>query len=121
MRPHRREEDHMVENHQGELIAIIEALVARTREGKMQWVWNEEFERGTATLINGRVIVEKDRDSDTVVKIQDTDSANLEVINVGYRENAYLREGADELYMRARRSALRVDKKLESILQEISL
>ena len=107
-----------------ELRAIIAALVARTREGGVEWEWKMRVMgmaggRCVAELANGSVLLAKDRDYDTVITIRDSDSNVLAEINVGYREYADLKPLADELYDLARRSALRVDSKLESILEEI--
>ena len=110
----------MSEDQPVQLREIVSALLIRTREGTMEWVWDEYLASGTATLVNGRVIVSKDSDFDTQVTIQDTDSNNLEDINVGYYKYSYLKTQADELYELARRSALKTDSKLESILREIS-
>ena len=110
----------MVEDQMIQLGAIISVLTVRTREGRVEWAWDKDQGSGTTTLLNGRVIVSKDRDSDTVIVIQDTDSTNLEEINVGYRTHIELKTEADELYELARRSALQVDSKLESIFREIS-
>ncbi len=103
-----------------QLLEILGALVARTREGAIEWVWDADQGNSIATLENGRVIVAKDRDFDTQVTIQDTASNNLEVINVGYTKYRDLRQQADQLYELARRSALKIDSKLESIFREIS-
>ena len=108
----------MVEDQMGQLRAIIAFLRIRTREGRVEWAWDEES--ATTTLANGQVVVSKDRDFDTVIEIQDSDLNNLEVINVGYPRYSDLKEEADELYELARRSALQIDSKLESILREIS-
>ena len=110
----------MVEDQMVQLRVIISVLTARTREGRVVWAWDKEQGIGTTTLVNGRVIVSKDRDSDTVIEILDTDSSNLEEINVGYPTYSDLKTEADELYELARRSALQIDSKLESILREIS-
>ena len=98
--------------------AIIRGLMARTREGKVEWEWDRGV--STAMLINGRVVVSKDRDNDTVVKIQDEYSNNLDEINTGYASYNDLKAEADELYDLARRSALQIDSKIASILREIS-
>ena len=98
--------------------AIIEALMVRTREGKVEWEWDRGT--GTAMLINGRVVVSKDSDHDTVVEIQDEDSNKLDEINTGYFDYLELKAEANELYNLARRSALQIDSKLASILREIS-
>ena len=110
----------MSENQTVHLDAIIDALLVRTREGRMEWVWDEQQATFNTTLENGRVIVSKDRDLDTQLRIQDVDSANLEDINVGYPAYRYLKEPVDQLYELARRSALKIDSKLESIFREIS-
>jgi hypothetical protein len=110
----------MAEDRLAELAAIINALIARTREGKVEWEWSVADRRSVADLVNGRVLVGKDRDGDSVVTIQDTEAVTLEAINVGFLEYADLKSSADELYELARRSALQVDSKLESILQEIA-
>ena len=110
----------MVEDRMAELAAIIDALVARTRAGRVEWDWNQSWHRCTTELANGRVLVDKDRDSDTVVTIQDAEGLTLETINVGFHEYAELKASADALFELARRSALQVDSKLESILQEIT-
>ncbi len=110
----------MVEDQKVQVRTIVSALRVRTREGKVEWAWDKNLERGTTTLVNGRVIVSKDRDFDTVIQIQDTDSNILGEINVGYPAFGDLSKEADELYELARRSALQVDSKLESILREIS-
>ena len=110
----------MDEGQVPQLRSIIYALLERTRGGRMEWEWDEVSESGIATLANGKVIVSKDRDFDTQIRIQDTDSNNLENINVGYLEYRDLKVAADELYELSRRSALKVDSKLESILREIS-
>ena len=103
-----------------QLRAIISSLMERTREGRVKWAWDQDLGIGIATLANGRVIVSKDRDFDTVIEIQDTDANNLEELNVGFPTFSDLQPVADELYEQARRSALQVDSKLESILREIS-
>ena len=110
----------MSENQTVQLYEIIDALLVRTLEGRMEWVWDEQQAIGTATLENGRVIVSKDRDFDTRVRIQDVDSTNLEDINVGYTKYKDLKAPVDQLYELARRSALKIDSKLESIFREIS-
>ena len=110
----------MREHQQIQLHEIISALLVRSREGGVEWVWNERLASATATLANGRVIVSKDRDRDTQVRIQDTDSNTLEDVNVGYVAYKHLQGQADELYELARRSGLKIDSKLESILREIS-
>ena len=110
----------MREHQQIQLRDIIGALLVRTREGKVEWGWDERLAISTATLANGRVILSKDRDRDTVVRIQDTDSNTLEDINVAYLQYKHLQRQADELYELARRSGLQIDSKLESILREIS-
>ncbi len=110
----------MVEDRMAELAAIINALVARTREGRVEWGWSQSSRRCTAELANGWVLLDRDRDGDTVVTIQDTEGFTLETINVGFHEYAELKASADALYELARRSALQVDSKLESILQEIT-
>ena len=111
----------MADDQLVQLRAIFSALLERTREGRLDWAWDETEGSGTATLVNGRVIVSKDRDFDTVVTIQDSDWNDLEEINVGYPSYKDLSEEADELYELARRSALNVDSKLESILREVSV
>ena len=108
----------MAEDQLSQFQAIISGLVARTRAGKLEWTW--VLGVGTATLTHGRLIVFKDRDNDTVVKIQDTDSNDLEEINTGYFEYQDLRAEANELYSLVRRSGLQIDSKLASILSEIS-
>ena len=110
----------MREHQQIQLYEIISALLARSREGGVEWVWDEQLASATATLANGRVIVSKDRDRDTQVRIEDTDSNTLEDVNVGYVAYRHLQSEADELYELARRSGLKIDSKLESILREIS-
>ena len=110
----------MVEDQMFQLRTIISILTVRTREGRVEWAWNKDQGSGTTALLNGRVIVSKDRDLDTVIEIQDTESNNLEEINVGYRKYSDLKTEADELYELARRSALQIDSKLESLLREIS-
>ena len=108
----------MAEDQLSQFQAIISGLVARTRADKLEWTWVGGV--GTTTLLHGRVIVFKDRDRDTVVKIQDTDSNELEEINTGYFEYQDLKAEANELYSLARRSGLQIDSKLASILSEIS-
>ena len=66
------------------------------------------------------MIISKDPDFDTVVEIEDTDSNKLEEINTGYHTYIVLKPEADELYGLARRRALQIDSKLESILSELS-
>ena len=110
----------MLEDQIAEMAAIIDALVARTRERRVAWDWDQSSLQCTAELANGWILVAKDRDGDTVVTIQDTEEVTLETINVGFHEYAELRVSADSLYELARRSALQVDSKLESILQEIT-
>ena len=110
----------MVEDQIVQLRAIISFLTERTREGRMEWEWDKARGSVTTTLVNGQVIVSKDRDYDTVLEIQDKDSNNLEEINVGFFSYRDLKLEADELYEQARRSALQVDSKLESILREVS-
>ena len=110
----------MDENQMAQFREILGALLVRTRKGRVKW---EQSSFGTffsATLASGKVIVNKDDDYDTVVRIMDTDSNILGEINSGYRKHVDLKENADELYELARRSALQVDSKLESILREIS-
>ena len=111
----------MVEDQLVQLRAIVNALLMRTREGRVDWEWDETDGSGTTMLENGRVIVSKDSDFDTVIKIQDTDSNDLDQINVGYRSHVAFKTVADELYELARRSALNIDTKLESILREVSV
>ena len=110
----------MDENQLVQLREIIGALTVRTHEGRIEWAWDEDMGSVTATLANGRVILSRDRDFDTVMVIQDADSNFLERINVGYRQYVDLKFEEDELYRLARRSALQVDSKLDSILREIS-
>ena len=110
----------MVEDQIFQFHAIISALIARTREGRIDWEWDEDLRSATATLEHGRIIISVDRDFDTVVEIQNTDLENVDQINVGYPQYTDLTKVADELYQLARRSALRVDSTLESILREIS-
>lgn len=110
----------MAEDRLAELAAIINALLTRTREGKVEWEWHPVSSRPVTDLANGRVLLDKDHDEDTVVTIKDTEGNILEHVNVGFREYADLKEYADQLYELARRAALQVDSKLESILQEIA-
>ena len=110
----------MVEGQMIQLRTIISNLAVRTSEGKMEWVWDNALESGTTTLVSGQVIVSKDRDFDTVIEIKDTNFNTLEVINVGYGKYSDLKTVADEIYDMARRSALQIDSKLESIIREIS-
>ncbi len=110
----------MSENQPVQLGEIVSALLVRTRAGRVEWVWHDNSASAIATLENGRVILSKDRDFDTEVRIQDVDSTNLEDINVGYAKYRYLKEQVDQLYEMARRSALKIDSKLESIFREIS-
>ena len=110
----------MDENQLFQIRAIVNTLVVRSRQGKINWVWDEAQRTGIATLESGRVIVGKDDDFDTYMRIEDTDSNRLENINVGFPKYKELRPEADELYELARRSALDVDSKLELILREIS-
>ena len=110
----------MVEDQIIQFHAIISALIVRTREGRMEWEWDAILGTATATLENGRIILSKDPDIDTVVEIQNTDFQNVDEINVGYHKYNELQPKADELYQLARRSALRVDSTLDSILREIS-
>ena len=110
----------MVEGKLIQCRTIISNLTMRTIEGRVEWAWNEDLGSGTTTLESGRVIVSKDRDFDTVIEIQDTDFNTLEVINVGYSTYSDMRAEADEIYELARRSALQIDSKLESIIREIS-
>lgn len=112
----------MHEGRLGELQTFIVMLTFQTREGAVKWGWQRRLEEGrcVAELANGRVLVEKDFGNDTLVTIQDSDSNTLEKINVGFPEYADLKPYADELYDLARRSALQVDTKLESIFNEIA-
>ncbi len=110
----------MDENYLSQLREIIGTLTVRTRESKMEWIWDEWSKNLTAKLTNGQIVISKDRDFDTVIRIVDTDENVLEEINAGYRIYADLKEDSDELHQLARRSALKVDSKLDSILQEIS-
>ena len=110
----------MDENHLAQLREIIGALSARTRADEVEWERDELSGNITSTLSNGQIVLGKDRDFDTVIKIMDTYGNVLEEINAGYRIYADLKEYADELYQLARRSAFQVDSKLESILREIT-
>ena len=110
----------MNDDHMFQIRAIINVLSQRTRERRVNWTWDAELGSVTATLSNGRVIVSKDSDFDTVIEIEDSDSNNLEFINVGFHGFGDLQLEADELYDLARHSALQIDSKLESILREIS-
>ena len=102
---------------------IIAMLTTRTLEGGVKWEWERQWDGGkgrcVAELTNGRVLVGKDIGNDTFITIQDSDLNTLEAVNVGFPEYLGLRSTADELYELARRSALQVDSKLESILGEI--
>lgn len=110
----------MDENHLSQLREIIGALSARTRQDKVEWVWDDLWRNLTTTLASGKVTLEKDRDLDTVIKIVDTYGNVLEEVNAGFKIYVDLKEDADALYDLARRSALQIDSKLESILREIS-
>ena len=105
-----------------ELMSIIVMLTARTREGTVKWEWQRLLEEGrcVAELTNGRVLVEKNFTNDTLVTIQDSDSNTLAKTNVWHPEYLGLKPHADELYDLARRSALQIDTKLDSILKEIA-
>ena len=102
-----------------QLRAIITTLVARTRQGKLEWDWDEEQATGTVTLGGGQVIVSKDRDFDTVVDILNTEGNVLASINVGYSSYIDLKEEADELYGLADRVARQKAAELGSILREL--
>ena len=110
----------MDENHLSQLREIIGALTARTRQGKVEWVWDDLWGNLSTTLANGKVVLDKDRDLDTVIKIMDSYENVLQEINAGFKIYADFKEGADALYDLARRSALQIDSKLDSILREIS-
>ena len=110
----------MIQNQMIQFRELINALLTRTREGKIEWAWDEQTASGIATLASGRVIVSKDSDFDTFVKIQNPHRKTIEEVNVGYPRYKGLKVPVDELYDLARRSALGVDSTLESILREIS-
>ena len=110
----------MVDGKLIQLRTIISILTMRTSEGRVEWTWDENLGIATATLVNGRVIVSKDPDLDTVITIQDADANTLAEINVGYTQNRDFVTEADQMYDVARRSALQIDSKLESIIREIS-
>ena len=99
---------------------IIGALLAQTRAGKVEWEQQELFGNLTTTLANGQISLSLDRDQDTVISIYDTYGNVLETINAGYIQYKELKADADKLYELARRSALEIDSKLESILREIT-
>ena len=104
----------------GQLRMILNILPERTREGKVQWEWNELDQAVTAALENGRVLVSKDRDLDTVIEVRDAEGITLEKVNTGYPKYRDLLDAAEEVYETARRAAFRVDSKLEAIIQEIA-
>ena len=78
--------------------------------------WDNNRQSVIATLTNGRVIVSKDRDFDTVIEIEDEELNTLEAINTGYTVYSDLASEANEFYEVARRSALKIDSKIESII-----
>ena len=110
----------MVEDQMNQLRIFISSLTERTREGMVKWTWDQDERTATAILANGRIIVGRDRDFDTRILIQDSDANSLEDVNVGYTAYSDLKTEADGLYELARRSALKVDSKLESMMREIS-
>ena len=57
----------MNQDHKAQLVAIVEALITRTLEGRLEWQWDDTLSIGTAMLANGQVVVSKDTDLDTVI------------------------------------------------------
>ena len=109
----------MLESRVPLLALLLESIAARTHEGRVKWGWDQLSRKGLATLETGYVEVSKDSDNDTVVIIMDEEQSILETLNVGFRDFSELKKQADSLYELGRRSALQIDSKLQSMLEEL--
>lgn len=104
-----------------DIVTIAEALLEKTRSKEVEWTVGgpREF---VVHFLSGRVLVGKDNDNDVYITVTDTNGIIVESANMGFRRYANNREFRNqmvELYDLARRSALRVDSTMESILGEI--